>query len=92
MYLTQRGIFVFEEGPKNLDQSDATFLTCTYLTAGRIRSRSFRYDRLGSGGRSECPLVLPLCEPAFASDGPENEFSQESANPLDEWEWDRCRN
>lgn len=89
LYATQRGVLVVAHGP--LDIGGQEHLRCTYYTAGRVRSRTYRFDARAVEGRSSCPFILPLCEPAFASDGPDDAYGREDSNPLNQNEWDRCR-
>jgi hypothetical protein len=70
MRVTATGLLFWGEGPEALDATEQRYLTCNYVTSSVTVRRSFRHDQANAQGRSNCPIVIKLCDPAFANEGP----------------------
>lgn len=70
MRVTAAGLLFWGAGPESLDATGQKYLTCNYVTSSVHVRRSFRYDQADARGRSNCPIVIKLCDPAFANEGP----------------------
>ncbi len=79
MRVTASGFLFWGEGPEFLDTTGEKYLTCNYVTSSVNVRRSFRFDQAGVHGRSNCPLVIKLCDSAFADEVP----GPSSSEPLD---------
>lgn len=70
MRVTTAGLLFWGEGPESFDTTGQKYLTCNYVTSSVQVRRSFRFDQADAQGRSNCPIVIKLCDPTFASEGP----------------------